>query len=50
MSDAMMWGLAGLFVGYLLTKKKDTEAASSPTASNEIEKTADWWTYAGSWA
>jgi len=50
MSDAMAWGLAGLFIGYLLTKDKKTTAANSATASNEIERTADWWTYAGSWA
>ncbi len=50
MNESVMWGLAGLVVGYLLTKKKDGAAANSPTASNEIEKTADWWTYAGSWA
>lgn len=41
---------AALAAGYFLGKRMGAKPDTGPTARNEIETPADWWTYAGTWA
>ena len=48
-NNELVWGLGGLFLGYLLFKRAAVTQQASPTQSNEITSTGQWWTYAGLW-
>jgi hypothetical protein len=40
-------GLAGLFIGYVIAKRKAGDVTRQ--TSNEVTTAGEWWTYAGSW-
>jgi len=44
--NTVIYGLAGLLIGYMIAKRTAASAVKAPAAPNEVT----WWSYAGSWA
>lgn len=45
----LVWGLAGLALGYVMFKRASVTQQEKPSTANEITSQGQWWTYAGLW-